>query len=367
LTIQKDEIKELKKEAAEYDEILAVKDGDIKILRRTAAEVEYWKNLHGEQQRKFLALYSHTCDMADDRDAMIEEAKKKKVEIKQQELLIKQLKNRVASLVHEDNLEHLAKQQSITTYSSPENTSVTSSRDSRELDTASVCSNRDSKDKNQSELDIASVSSNKYSSRAELAMNARRQEESQGISRMLDTVDRLARHYSPPDRYHESTMTNLSPPRLVTDPERLPDCVPQEMFAIWLHAHQEDLTPEEVEGFAKYLTLQIRPPPIHSPHLKKPFVNWTKVNPFQYKNLPQPSPFPIQGCSPDPEFYKKTETLNDSYYTKVVKWGRDNNKCPFGILYGFSTNMGTVPVPAQVIHGYRCNPTYGTWQLDAKG
>ena len=29
----------------------------------------------------------------------------------------------------------------------------------------------------------------------------------------------------------------------MASPERLPDCVPQEMFALWLH--QEDLTPEE--------------------------------------------------------------------------------------------------------------------------
>ena len=137
------------------------------------------------------------------------------------------------------------------------------------------------------------------------------------------------------------------------------------MFALWLH--QEDLTPEEEVQYDKYLQKKLRPPPIHSPTLKKPWVNWTKLNPFQHRNLPQPSPFPIQGCSPDPEFYLKTVTLNDLFYTKTLKWGRDDDKCPFGYLHGFSTNMGTVAVPDQVLHGYRCEPRSGTWQIDAKG
>ena len=153
---------------------------------------------------------------------MIEVEGKRKDIINQQVLHIKHLNDRVASLVHEDNMEHLSRQQSITTYSIS--------------DTASVSSSKDSQDKN---------------SLPELTMDARRQEESHGISRMLTTVDRLARHYSPPDRYQNSAITNLSPPRLVTDPERLPDCVPQEMFALWLH--QEDLTPDKEVQFDKYL------------------------------------------------------------------------------------------------------------------
>ena len=344
------------------DQLLLQQDGEIKRLKEMPTitefdnfEVDYWRNIYCEQQEKFLALYRHARNLVEDRDAMVELEKKRKSIIKQQVLQIKHLNTRVASLVHEDNMEHLARQQSITTYSSSDSASVSSTRESQ------------SRNSMQSEVDTASVSSTTRESHDKFSIDARRQDEAAGVSRMLGTVDRLARHYSPPDRYHDPNVSNMSPPRLVTDPEKLPNSVPQEMFAIWLHAHQEDLTPEEVEGFAKYLHLQIRPPPIHSPHLKKPFVNWTKVNPFQYKNLPQPSPFPIQGCSPDPEFYGKTEILNDRYYTKVVKWGRDDNKCPFGIFFGFSTNMGIVPVPAQVIHGYRCNPTYGIWQLDAKG
>ena len=57
----------------------------------------------GEQQEKFQALYFHTCNLADDREAMIEVEEKNKGMLKHQELLIKQLKNRVASLVHKQH------------------------------------------------------------------------------------------------------------------------------------------------------------------------------------------------------------------------------------------------------------------------
>ena len=79
------------------------------------------------------------------------------------------LKESVADLVHEDNMYHLAKQQSITTYS---------------ISDTNSSSSKDFQDK---------------ISLSELAMDARRQEESHGISRMLNIVDSLARHYSPPD------------------------------------------------------------------------------------------------------------------------------------------------------------------------
>jgi hypothetical protein len=172
----------------EKDEILVEKEREIEILREASVsdifEVEYWRCVHDEQQDKFQALYFHTSNLADDMEAMMEVEEKNKGKLKQQELLIKQLNNRVASLVHEDNMEHLAKQQNITTYSIS--------------DTASVSSSRDSQNKHSlPELDTASVSSSKYSqdknSLQELAMDARRQEESHGISRMLNTVDRLGK------------------------------------------------------------------------------------------------------------------------------------------------------------------------------
>ena len=94
-------------------------------------------------------------------------------------------------------MEQLAKQQSVTNYSSSDAASVNTTR------------HRDSQDKNSiSELDTASVSSSSRDSQdksplPELAMDSRRQDESHSISSMLNTVDWLARHYSPSNRYHK--------------------------------------------------------------------------------------------------------------------------------------------------------------------
>ena len=190
---------------AEKNKILAEKEREIRFLQQTALmgeydtfEVEYWRNIHCEQQEKFFALYHHARNLAEDRDAMVEVEKRRKVIIKQQVLHIRQLNNRVASLVHEDNIEHLTRQQNITTYSSS--------------DTASISSNREFQVKVsiQSEIDTASVSSTTRDSQDELSIDARRQVEADGVSRMLGTVDRLARHYSPPDRYHDPSLTNVS-------------------------------------------------------------------------------------------------------------------------------------------------------------
>ena len=59
---------------------------------------------------------------------------------------------------------------------------------------------------------------------------------------MVDTVDSLTKYYSP-DKYQNTSTINLSITRSTTDPEGLPDCVPSEIFALWLY--QEELIPEE--------------------------------------------------------------------------------------------------------------------------
>ena len=91
-------------------------------------EVEYWRAVHCEQQEKFQALYFHECNLAEDRDAMIEVEGKRKGIIKQQVLHIKHLNDRIASLVYEDNMEHLSRQQSITTYSISDTPAARTSR-----------------------------------------------------------------------------------------------------------------------------------------------------------------------------------------------------------------------------------------------
>jgi hypothetical protein len=181
------------------------------------------------------------------------------------------------------------------------------------------------------------------------------------INQLVRVVDQLARVYSPPDRYeHVPTLTELSEPR--SGPQQMFSWVHTEMLALWVYA-VEDVTPAEEQLFEKELQMKIRPPTVHSPHLQKPMVNWARLNSFQFKNLPQPERFPIHGCyhSLDAKLYEKVDSTSYS----PLKWGIGPH--PFGSLHGFYTNMGVVAVPDQILHGYRCSPETGTWEIDARG
>ena len=197
--------------------------------------------------------------------------------------------------------------------------------------------------------------------RSEMELSAkrnRREEESEYISRMCKKVDELATQYSS-DRYRSSKSINLSMPSSTPDPSNLPSSVPEELFAIWLY--QEELTPDEEECYDRFLRQQMRPPLVKSPPLQKPCVNWNRLNPGQYKNLPQPVLFRVHSCSPDPMFYEKEVDVyieGQGTMKKYPAWGR--TEAPFGKLYGFSTNMGTVAVPDVPVHGYRCCHYSGT-------
>ena len=111
---------------------------------------------------------------------------------------------------------------------------------------------------------------------------------------------------------------------------------------------------------------ELRPEPIHSPRLKKLAVNWNRLNPGQFKNLPKAEKIPVQGCSPDHNFYLAVDT-SGSYPQESKTLGWKNNRFPFGKLYGFETNLGIVAVPDVAIHGYRCYETSGYWTIDAMG
>ena len=117
----------------------------------------------------------------------------------------------------------------------------------------------------------------------------------------------------------------------------------------------------------RFLRQQLRPHLVKTPPLQKPCVNENRLNPGQYKNLPQPLAYPVQSCSPDPKFYEKEVDVyigqGHGYMKKYPAWGR--KKSPFGVLYGFQTNMGVVAVPSVPVHGYRCSSTSGTWQIYA--
>jgi len=207
--------------------------------------------------------------------------------------------------------------------------------------------------------------------RDEMAMAATRnreiekQKEQAYISQLSKVVDRLAQKYGGGDRYENiSTIIDCSQPRFTCDPSHLPKAVPKEMLAMWLY--QVEPSKEEEEKYDQYLCGQLRPPPVHSPCLPRPYVNWNKLNPFQHKNLPAPQSFPVLGCSPNPSFYATTMPDPEKYMgVQVPIWGRVPN--PFGSLYGFNTNMGVVAVPNQPIHGYRCSASSGIWMIDARG
>ena len=178
------------------------------------------------------------------------------------------------------------------------------------------------------------------------------------VAQLALKVDQLAKVYSPA-KYDLPNPSNAAIAKVVDNPENLPDPVPAEMFAIWMtQAGEGDMTEVEERRFNSFMNQQIRPPPIYSPNLVKPYVNWNSVNPFQERNLPKPAAFPLSGCSPDPAFYDKQ--------MRVYLSGSDES-CPFGYRFGFYSNMGIVPVPEHSLHGYRCCNKSGTWQLDARG
>ena len=91
-----------------------------------------------------------------------------------------------------------------------------------------------------------------------------------------------------------------------------------------------DATAEEEAEYDRHLERELRPAPIHSPRLKKPAVNWNRLNPGQFKNLPKAEAFPVSSCSPDPEFYLAEEIANDTHRTRSLKWLRSDNRFPFG-------------------------------------
>ena len=150
-----------------------------------------------------------------------------------------------------------------------------------------------------------------------------------------------------------------------TNSKHLSSWVHSSMLAMWWYSVEP--TPEEDAWYDRHLRAQLRPPPVYSPHLPKPHVNWNRLNPGQLKNLPKPSPLPVQGCSPLQACYEETKTVQDGYgyYRQILKW--NGNGIPFGQLYGFHTNMGVVGVPDVPVHGYRCCSGSGVWEIDARG
>ena len=322
----------------EKDNVINQQAEQIKTLKEAASEsefdifeVEYWRKVCHEQLQKFNAIYSHCCNLADDIDKKDDYISALVNSEEMAQNLYQQQKTMAISLLALTNKERKSK-------------FIMGDHKLSYAKTAPTEALRDEMERS--------------------AIRKRGEMETAFIKKMVATVDSLTKHYSP-DRYQENISTiNLSSTRSPTDPEGLPDCVPSEMFALWLY--QEELTPEEELQYDRYLQQQLRPLPTHSPPLLKPFVNWAKLNPFQHRNLPAPSLFPIQGCSQVTSFYTATMRDPEVYLGgQVLIWGRKHH--PFGALHGFNTNMGAVAVPSQPLHGYRCCPGSGTLEIDARG
>ena len=84
-------------------------------------------------------------------------------------------------------------------------------------------------------------------------------------------------------------------------------------------------------------------------------VDFNKMNSHFIRNIPEPVFFPVLGCSQDPMFYCKEGMLSTNnpernYYNKSCE--NRNYRYPHGGIYGYETDVGIVPVPAEPIHGH---------------
>ena len=82
----------------------------------------------------------------------------------------------------------------------------------------------------------------------------RRLDDTNQISRMLDSVDRIARVYSPPHRYHKPNHVNLSKSRYDVTPDKLLNF---EFAALWMYA--SDATAEEEAAYDLHLQKEAQP------------------------------------------------------------------------------------------------------------
>ena len=280
----------------------------------------------------------------------------KDCQLKHQKREMERLNTKVATLTHENNLAHLALQQNMSTYSSSTTGSVSI--------TGSVFDST----LPESEPDTLEVTKSPDVSLPSPAQVTRRREESGQITKMLDSVDKLAKQYSPQDRYHQPNVANLSQLRSEVVPDSLFN---YELAALWMFA--EVPTEEETVQYDRLLENELRPPPIHSPPLRRPYVNWTTLNKHRRKNLPDPQLFPVYSVPVDPSFYTDTTKYKpaDKHIGDLPSGLIATNKqcgcaaCipPFGSRHGLMTDMGVIGMPADPVHGYCWDDDTGGWVI----
>jgi hypothetical protein len=121
---------------------------------------------------------------------------------------------------------------------------------------------------------------------------------------------------------------------------------------------------------------EVRPPPIFSPNLPRPTVNWTNLNKHRRKNLPDPELFPVHSVPADPTYYLDRSKYkpadqhnngNDPMTTARIVFGKDCGCAvcvpPFGYKYGLMTDMGVISMPVSAVHGYRWDDNTAGWVI----
>ena len=87
-----------------------------------------------------------------------------------------------------------------------------------------------------------------------------------------------------------------------------------------------------------------------------PIIDMSKVNKRFMSNLPEPERFPVLGCSPDPAFYepKLVRQYGSTGMSRPLLKSKHDEKYPFGIDFGFDTNLGIVAWYNRegTVHGY---------------
>ena len=298
---------------------------------------------------------------------------------------IKKLKTRIACLVHEDNADHLERQQSITSYSSSHQSVSSQSSFSSYKESSCVSTYRQSKPvsghrqtrsvpSHRARRCSQSLSASSYEQERSVPshrtrreaddVETRRKQQTDYISRIGSTVDTLAKLYSPARYIHVSTIIEYD----AAGPTVM-DVFP----ALCLYVGEEEPTSEELAKYDSYLASQLRPDPIYSPTLQKPRVDWTRVNKWKLRDLPESHTFPILSVPQDPDYYKTT--FAKKYGDIVGCSGLPNvpGACgcfncipPFGKLRGYRSNHGILPMPKEPVHGYVWT-SCGGWVLYAGG
>ena len=117
--------------------------------------------------------------------------------------------------------------------------------------------------------------------------------------------------------------------------------VPPDLYSIWTNF---DLLTSELKDD------DVDVSHFSAPVIRYPTIDFTKVNIRSIANVPKPQEYPILGCSDDENFYHKlSRGEGEESHKQFYKFNRYG---PFGVAYGYRTNLGIVPVPDEPVHGY---------------